>query len=115
MIEEQHTRFVAAADFTDECTVRVELRRRKVTMTAPQARELAAELIQAATEAERGSADLLREGELAAHDQLVHLSPECEDQFKHRACIGRAWSTAADAEVMCECTCHWDLKKETKA
>lgn len=73
MIEEEHIRFVAAADVTDDCRVEVQLRKSTQTLTASQARSLAAELVRAAGEAERAADELLHVHEPAAFDMLqVH-------------------------------------------
>lgn len=105
MIEERVVRFVAAADVTDDCRVEVVLRRRRQALTTSQARELAAELVRAAGEAESAAGELMRLPEPAGFDR-VFVSPECQDRFKHGACIGRAWDDGAEAEVECDCPCH---------
>lgn len=75
MIERQVTEFVAAADWTDECEVRLTTRKRRETVMAPSdARDLAAELVRAADEAERAAERLSRPTETAAFD-LVDERP----------------------------------------
>lgn len=105
MIEQQITEFVAAADWTDDCRVRVELKRRTTTMLASQARALAAEIIQAADEAERASRAAERIPEPAQFDVAI-LSPDCGAGEKHRACIGTAWDLDKDQLTNCTCACH---------
>lgn len=34
------------------------------------------------------------------------LSPDCRDEFKHRACSGDAWDDIEDLPAACECPCH---------
>lgn len=104
MIEREVIEFVGAVDFTDDCRVTVEMRKRRSTLTVTEAKQLRAELDAAIGEAERGLADLLRPTEPFGFDR-VHISPDCRDE-KHRACIGRAWSVVLDDEVLCDCTCH---------
>lgn len=106
MIERQIIEFVAAADFTDDCRVRVELKKRTVNMTVTEARAFRAELDSAIAEASRAADDLLgREVEPASFDVAV-LSPDCRDGNKHRACIGTAWDVLADELTNCGCSCH---------
>lgn len=105
MIEEEHIRFVAAADVTDDCRVEVLLRkRRKATLTASQARQLAAELVRSAGEAERAADELRHEHEPASFDVAI-FSPDCRDG-KHLACHGDTWDVVRDQEATCACTCH---------
>lgn len=107
VIEEEQIRFVAAVDFTDDCRVLLTTRKgRETRLTASQARELAAGLVQAAEEAERAAQELLPPIRPAGFD-VLHISPDCQEE-KHKACNGRAWSETADDEVPCEDTCHWD-------
>lgn len=105
MIEQQITEFVAAADWTDDCRVRVELKRRTTTMLVSQAREFAAEIFQAADEAERASRAAERLPEPASFDVAI-LSPDCGAGEKHRACIGTAWDIDKDELTNCTCSCH---------
>lgn len=76
MITEEIVRDVAEAMVSDDCRVELyveELRKnRSATLTASQARELAAELVRAAEEAERGAAELLRDVEPAEFDRLTN-------------------------------------------
>lgn len=60
MIEEQQTRFVAAADWTDECRVDVRMRRKHMDLSASQAREFARELVDAAEQSERAADGAVR-------------------------------------------------------
>lgn len=106
MIEEEYIRFVAAADVTDDCRVEAEMRKRRQTLTATQARDFAAELVRAAGEAERAAAELARPVEPAGFD-VQHISPDCRDG-KHPFQPDTAWDIAADVEVPCDCACHWD-------
>ncbi|MGF3055635.1 hypothetical protein [Microbacterium sp. YY-01] len=55
VIEQDVIEFVAAADWTDDCRVRVELKKRVATLTISQARALADEITAAATEAEKAA------------------------------------------------------------
>lgn len=59
MIEREVIEFVAAADWTDDCRVRVELKKRVTKLTIAEAKAFRSELDAAIVEAERG-ADLLR-------------------------------------------------------
>lgn len=34
------------------------------------------------------------------------VSPDCRDEFKHRACTGDAWNDVEDRPARCECPCH---------
>lgn len=106
MIEQQITEFVAAADWTDDCRVTVELKQRRTTLDVAQARELAAEIIQAADEAERASRAAERVPEPASFDVAI-LSPDCIPSVgKHHACVGTAWDMGADELTNCTCECH---------
>ena len=104
MIEREVIEFVAAVDFTDDCRVEVQMRKRRSTLTVTEAKQLRDELDRAIGEAERGLADLLAPTEPFGFD-MVHISPDCREE-KHRACIGRAWSDQVEDEVPCDCTCH---------
>lgn len=91
MIEEEHIRFVAAADVTDDCRVEAEMRKRRQTLTATQARDFAAELVRAAKEAERAAFELARPGEPAGFDLLGSLDEAIErartaEKFTHPEC-----------------------------
>jgi len=105
MIEQQITEFVAAADWTDDMRVRVELKNRVTVLDVAQARELAAEIIQAADEAERASRAAERVPEPLQVDVAI-LSPDCAAGEKHRACVGTAWDMGADELTNCTCECH---------
>lgn len=105
MIKEEHIRFVAAADVTDDCRVKVQLRKQRQTLTASQSRSLAAELVRAAGEAEKAAAELLHVHEPASFDVVI-LSPDCRDGNKHRACVGTAWDMGRDELTNCTCHCH---------
>lgn len=105
MIEQQVTEFVAAADWTDDCKVRLTTRKRRETVMAPaDARELAAQLVRAAEEAERAAARLARPTEVVAFD-VAHISPDCS-AGKCGACIGTAWDLDADGLTNCAHECH---------
>lgn len=58
MIEQEVIEFVAAADWTDDCRVRLELKKRVTTLTISQARALIRELEAAADEAEQAADSL---------------------------------------------------------
>ena len=60
MVSETITREVAAAEVTDDCLVEVRLRRRRLSLFPASAREFAAEVLRAADEAEKASAELFR-------------------------------------------------------
>lgn len=104
-IEETVTRFVAAADWTDECGVLLRTRKRKTELTPAEAVELAGELVEAATAALSAADEAVRPVAPAGFD-VQHIAPDCRDGNKHTACIGRAWDDASDAEVQCDCLCH---------
>lgn len=104
-IEETVTRFVAAADWTDECGVLLRTRKRKTELTPAEAVELAGELTEAARAALSAAEQAARHVEPAGFD-IVHISPDCRFGNKHAACIGRAWDDDADREVQCDCACH---------
>jgi hypothetical protein len=70
-IEETVTRFVAAADWTDDCRVIAHMRKRSMDLSAAQAREFAAELVDAAEHAERAAASAVRPVEPAAVDMIL--------------------------------------------
>lgn len=106
-IEETVTRFVAAADWTDECGVLLRTRKRKTELTPTEAIELAAELVDAAQAALSAADGAVRPVAPAGFD-VQHIAPDCRDGNKHAACIGRAWDDASDAEVQCDCPCHWE-------
>lgn len=72
MIEREEVRFVAAADYTDDCRVTIELRKRRMTVTITEAEQLRAELDVAIREAGRGIVDMLgRTVEPCAFDAIV--------------------------------------------
>ncbi|GAA3948116.1 hypothetical protein [Microbacterium soli] len=78
MIEREEIKFLAAADFTDDCRVSVQLRKRRTTMTVPEARAFRRELDVAIGEASRAADDLLhRDVPPAGFDML--LGPEPTD------------------------------------
>ena len=103
MIEEQHIRFVAAADVTDDCRVEVQLRKPRQALTPTQARELAAEIVRAAGYAERAAEELRHEHEPAAFD-VLEVHPECV-AGKCGNCDGQTL-TIADEWVPCAHHCH---------
>ena len=103
MIEREEIRFVAAADWTDDARVEVQLRKRRMTMTVTEARAFRQELDVAIGEASRAADGLIREVVPLGADML--LGPDCRDE-KHPACDGRAFDAIADDVVSCECPCH---------
>lgn len=105
MIERQIIEFVAAADYTDDCRVRVEMKKRTVTMTVAEARAFRAELDTAIGEASRAADDLLRGDIVPLRADVAGLGPDCRDG-KHRACDGSAWDEARDEVMSCRCECH---------
>lgn len=105
MIEREEIRFIAAADWTDDCRVRVELRKRVTTLTIAEAKALRSELDTAIAEASAGAEQLLRPVETASFDVAI-LSPDCGAGNKHRACIGTAWDMSRDEVTNCTCECH---------
>lgn len=74
MIEREEIRFVAAADWTDDCRIRVELRKRVTKLTIAEAKALRTELDAAIAEASTGADELRHEHEPAAHD-LIGTTP----------------------------------------
>lgn len=107
MIERDIREFVAAADWTDDCRIRVELKKRVTTLTPTEARYFRAELDAAIAEAERGASELIRDVEPAAHDLAGRepISPDCA-AGKHPVHPDEAWDDVADVEVPCACPCH---------
>lgn len=105
MIEEEHIRFVAAADVTDDCRVEVQLRKARQTLTPSQAVALSVELARAALEASEAAEELLGERPQTRFDVAI-LSPDCGAGNKHRACIGTAWDMGKDQLTNCTCDCH---------
>lgn len=69
-VEREIIEFVAAADFTDDCRIKLELKRRVTTMTIAEAKEFRRELDKAIAEASRGADELRHENEPAAVDLL---------------------------------------------
>lgn len=104
MIEREEIRFVAAADYTDDCRVTVELRKRRMTVTITEAEQLRAELDAAICEAKAGAEGLLLMSPPARFD-VAHISPDCRDG-KCGACVGTAWDVDADDLTGCTCACH---------
>jgi len=105
MIEEEHIRFVAAADVTDDCRVSIELRKARQTLTPSQAVALSVELARAAMEASEVAEELLHVHEPAAFDVAI-LSPDCVSGKHAPACIGTAWDMGKDQLTNCTCECH---------
>lgn len=105
MIEEEHIRFVAAADVTDDCRVSIELRKARQTLTPSQAVALSVELARAALEASEAAEELLGERPQSRFDVAI-LSPDCGAGRKHAACIGTAWDMGRDELTNCTCECH---------
>lgn len=104
MIEREEIRFVAGADYTDDCRVTVELRKRRMTLTVSEAESLRAELDSAIGEASKAMDDLLVMSPPARFD-VAHLSPDCRDG-KCKACIGTAFDFDTDELTGCTCECH---------
>lgn len=103
------TRFVAAADWTDESTVVLRMRKKKRTeMTPEQAILLAAELVEAAGEALLAAAQAVRDVEPVAVDLIGigRMSPDCAAGKHPASWLDMAWSDELDTEVPCECPCH---------
>lgn len=104
MIKEEHIRFVAAADVTDDCRVSIRLRKARQTLTPSQAITLGNELAQAAREAERAAEELLGERPQSRFDVAI-LSPDCASG-KCAARIGTAWDMDKDRLTNCTHSCH---------
>lgn len=103
MIEREEIRFIAAADYTDDCRVVVELRKPRMTLTITEAKALRTELDAAITEAVRGADALMAPAEPAAFD-VTAVHPECV-AGKCGNCDGRTL-TIADEWVPCAHHCH---------
>lgn len=104
MIEREVIEFVAAADWTDDCRVRVEMRKRRMTLTVTEATALRAELDDAIREASRAVEGLVHTPVPLISD-VDHVSPDCK-VGKHPTWHDTAWDDVADVEVPCECACH---------
>ncbi len=136
MIEEEVTRFVADVDWTDEGDVVLSTRKKKTPLTAPQARELAADLIRVAGEVESAASGAVRPIAAQPYDVLGPwrgqvetivvevgativqpdlLSPDCAEGKHPVAHRDTAWDDAADAEVPCQCPCHTAHAEENAA
>lgn len=114
MIEREVIEFVAAADFTDDCQIRIELKEPTAELTITEARAFRTELDRAIAEAERGHADLIREIQPEPVDLIdVHLSPDCS-AGKHPTWQDGAWDDDADVEVECQCPCHAAARADTE-
>lgn len=74
MIEREEIRFVAAADWTDDCRVKIWLRKRVTKLTIAEAKALRSELDVAIAEASIGADDLRHEHEPAPFD-MVGVKP----------------------------------------
>lgn len=126
-IEEEYVRFVADADWTDECEVLARMRKRSMRLTPAQARAFAAELVEAAGNAERAANEAVRPVAAPAFDLLgawqeqvetiavefgatvVHpepISPDCRAGKHPAGWTDTAWDDDADVEVPCQCACH---------
>lgn len=115
MIHREVIEFVAAADFTDDCRIRVEVQQRITNMTITEAKAFRTELDRAIEEAERGHADLIRDTQPVAVDLLdAHLSPDCR-AGKHPTWQDAAWDDRADVEVECQCPCHAAARADQEA
>lgn len=107
MIEREVIEFVAAADWTDDCRIRVEVKKRVTKLTIAEAKAFRRELDVAIAEASIGADDLRHEHEPAAFDLLtltVHVHPECVSG-KCGNCDGETMA-ADDSMVPCEHHCH---------
>lgn len=141
-IEEEYVRFVADADWTDECEVLARMRKRKMRLTPAQARAFAAELVEAAGHAERAANEAVRPVVAPAFDLLGALdvsinrahvqvetiavelgatvshsapvSPDCAAGKHPHGWQDTAWDDEADVEVPCRCSCH-DTTEESAA
>ena len=103
MIEREEIRFVAAADWTDDCRIRVEMRKRVTKLTISEAKALRSELDTAIAEAERAADELRHDHEPAAFD-VQHIHPECV-AGKCSNCDGQTL-TITDDWVPCTHVCH---------
>lgn len=102
-VERSIIEFIGAADWTDDCRVRVELKKRVTTMTVSEAKAFRTELDAAIAEASRAADGLIHLPARAGFD-AEHVGPDCASG-KH-PCDGGAWDDAVDVEVPCECPCH---------
>jgi hypothetical protein len=108
MIEQKVTQPVADVDWNDDRDVVLTIwttdgRSHRRNLTSAQARELSADLLRHADEAERAADELARPG--AAHSfDAEHIGPDCA-AGKH-PCDGGAWDDVEDIEVPCDCPCH---------
>ena len=103
MIEREVIEFVAAADWTDDCRIRVELKKRVSKLTIAEAKAFRSELDVAIAEAEKGADELRHEHEPAAFD-LAAIHPECV-AGKCGNCDGQTL-TITDEWVPCDHLCH---------
>lgn len=103
MIEREVIEFVAAADWTDDCRIRLELKKRVAKLTIAEAKAFRSELDRAIAEAERGADELRHEHDPAACD-VQHIHPECV-AGKCGNCDGQTL-TIADEWVPCAHQCH---------
>ena len=107
MIEREEIRFVAAADWTDDCRIRIEMRKRVTKLTIAEAKVLRSELDVAIAEASIGADDLRHEHEPAAVDLAtvaVSIHPECV-AGKCGNCEGQTLAIT-DEWVPCAHHCH---------
>lgn len=129
-IEEEVTRTVAVVDWTDECEVRLHLRKRDARLTPDQARAIASALTRCAEAADRASASAVRPVKPSPSDlvglpqRMVSqieavsvdigatvlsrelLSPDCAAGKHPHGWRDTAWDDQQDIEVPCECPCH---------
>lgn len=75
MIDREVIEFVAAADWTDDCRIRVELKKRTTKLTISEAKALRSELDMAIAEAEKAADELRHEHQPAAFD-VIPIHPE---------------------------------------
>jgi len=103
MIEREEIRFVGAADWTDDCRIRIVMRKRVTKLTIAEAKALRSELDVAIAEASIGAGDLRHEHEPAPFD-VIHVHPECV-AGKCGNCDGQTL-TITDEWVPCAHHCH---------
>lgn len=106
MIEREVIEFVAAADWTDDCRIRIELKNPVTKLTIAEERAFRRELDAAIDEAARGADELQHEQAPAPVDLVERMSPDCAAGKQPAGWQDMAWSDALDAEVLCECPCH---------
>jgi len=103
MIEREVIEFVAAADWTDDCRIRVELKKRVTKLTIAEAKAFRVELDAAIAEASKG-AEELRHDHVPASFDIAAIHPECV-AGKCGNCDGQTL-TITDEWVLCAHHCH---------